>query len=67
MMLASVTGCEVRAMNGETGTSQGAAMLCAKDLSFFVEGSSVIFTPGSSLDKLFKSYSKVWKESLTAT
>lgn len=67
MMLASVTGCEVRAMNGETGTSQGAAMLCAKDLSFFVEGSSVIFTPGSSLDKLFKSYSKVWKESLAAT
>ena len=42
-------------------------MLCAKDLSFFVEGSSVIFTPGNSLDKLFKSYSKVWKESLTAT
>lgn len=67
MMLASVTGCEVRAMNGETGTSQGAAMLCAEDMSFFVESSSVIFTPGTSLDKLFKSYSKVWKESLTAT
>jgi len=60
-MFASETGCEVRALNGETCTSQAAAMLCAKDLSFCVESSAVIITPSSSINKLLKVISRFGK------
>ena len=60
-MFASETGCEVRALNGETRTSQAAAMLCAKDLSFCVESSAVIITPSSSINKLLKVISRFGK------
>jgi hypothetical protein len=60
-MLASESGCEVRVLNGKTCTIQAAAMLCAKDLSFCVERSAVIFTPSSSINKLLKVISRFGK------
>ncbi len=64
MMLSAVTGSKVHAMNGATGTSQGAAILHSGDLPVDHENVVIPHIVSLSMKHLLKRYSEQWQKAL---